>query len=161
MFNQKIEPYSLSEKLITLTFSDRFDQKIEPNSLPENLSNLIFKYNFNFDQIIDPNILPINTILIFNWFIIYNGTVINKTHIDAINNIPNYYNVKIFTKYNFPTAIDELKWTIHVPNCYAKCWPLKIYHIVKTYNHAHYGDMTILINKETYEPYSSAKSTLK
>ena len=65
-FNQKIEPNSLPENLISLTFGVCFNQKIYPNNLPINLINLTFGSYFN--QGIDPNTLPKNLIsLTFGW----------------------------------------------------------------------------------------------
>ena len=77
-----------------------------------------------------------------------------------VNNIPNYYNVQLFMDFHHST-IDGPKWPIHVSYHDKQSWSSKIYDIVKIYNHNVYGSMTILINRETYESYSFAKSTRK
>ena len=77
-----------------------------------------------------------------------------------VNNIPNYYHVKIFLRENI-FDIGGPKWPIYVVKYIENNWPLEIYEIQDKYNHSIYGPITILINKETYQPYSSAKSALK
>ena len=57
--------------------------------------------------------------------------------------------------------IDGPKWPIHV-FCYKeKNWSSEIYDVIDEYIHPYYGEITVLINKETYESYSYAKSALK
>ena len=50
------------------------------------------------------------------------------------------------------------KWPIHVVNYKKTNWSSDIYEIIDNYNDPIYGDIIVLINKETYEPYSHAKS---
>ena len=35
-----------------------------------------------------------------------------------------------------------------------------IYEVINNYTHSIYGDITVLINKKSYQPYSSDKSAL-
>ena len=178
-FNQKIEPNILPEKITNLEFGWRFNQKIEPNTLPKNLTTLIFG---GFNQKIEPNILPENLTTLtfgrifnqninseilpsnlkninFNW-LYFNENEPIEHHIEMVNNIPNYYHVKIFLGRNI-SGIDEIKWPIHVVNYRENEWPPEIYEIQDKYIHPFHGSITILINKKTYQPYSSAKSALK
>ena len=53
------------------------------------------------------------------------------------------------------------KWPIHVVNYDKKKWSSDIYEVIDKHIDPIYGDITVLINKETYEPYSHAKSALK
>ena len=79
-----------------------------------------------------------------------------------VNNIPNYYHVEIFSSKNiFDT--NEPKWPIHVLNYKEKEneWSSDIYEMQEKYIYPIYGDITVLINKNTYQPYSSVKSALK
>ena len=41
------------------------------------------------------------------------------------------------------------------------CSSLEIYQVIDNYTHPIHGDITVLINKKTYQPYSFAKSALK
>ena len=77
-----------------------------------------------------------------------------------VNNIPNYYHVEIFSE-NDIFDNDSLKWPIHVFNYRENKWSSDIYEIQYTYKHPKYGPITVLINKKTYQSYSSAKSALK
>ena len=81
-------------------------------------------------------------------------------HFEMVNNIPSYYHVEIFLKY-YILGTDGLKWPIHIVDYEENQWSPKIYEIQNKYNHKKYGSITVLINKETYQPYSSAKSALK
>ena len=180
---KKIEPNTLPENLTTLTFGENFNQGIDPNTLPENLTTLTFGYDFN--QGIDPNILPKNLTTLtfgwdfskninseilppnlkninFDWKCIEYGFSSNHFHhtSEMINNIPTYYCVKIFLSQNI-YGIDEPKWPIHVIDYKENEWSPEIYEIQDKYTHPLYGSITILINKNTYQPYSSAKSALK
>ena len=122
----------ITKNLTTLTFGYKFNQKIEPNILPENLINLTFGYDFI--QKIDLNILPYNLKNIeFNW----NPIRINNTsYVEMVNNIPSYYDVKIFIfSYNILDN-NNLKWPI-------------------------YDNITVLINKKSFQIYSSTKSAIK
>ena len=158
-FNQKIKPNSLPENLTTLIFGLSFNQKIKPNSLPVRLSNLTFGWNFN--QKIDSEMLSSNIKNInFNWLRLNNFITIEQHDIDMINNIPNYYYVNIFLQKNI-FNIDGPKWPIHVIDYRENKWSPEIYKIQDKYEHPNHGPITILINKETYQSYSSAKSALK
>ena len=77
-----------------------------------------------------------------------------------VNNIPNYYHVEIFLE-NDIFDNNGLKWPIHVYDYIENMWSSDIYEIQYEYTHPTYGYITVLINKETYQPYSSAKSALK
>ena len=156
-FNQIIEPNSLPEKLTTLTFGRYFNQKIEPNSLPRNLSTLAFGSFFN--QKIEIDFFPSNlTNIIFEW--IYNIRI-NKNQIKMINSIPSYYNVKLF-RYNIIENVDGPKWPIHVLKYKEREWSSEIYNVIDEYEHSMYdGNIIVLINKETHEPYSHEKSARK
>ena len=157
-FNQKIEHNTLSESLITPIFGYYFNQKIEPNTLPDSLIKFYFGWIFN--QKIDPNSLPSNLKYIeFNWkYLPVNIDM--SSYIEMVNNIPSYYDVKIFLKTNI---LDNygLKWPIHVRNYIKNRWPVESYEVIDKYKHPIYGNIIVLINKKTYQPYSSAKSTLK
>ena len=156
-FNQKLEPNTLPENLITLTFGNGFNQKIEPNTLPENLITLNFGWKFN--QKIDSEILPSNLKNInFDWICFYPDLI--KHNIKMINNIPNYYHFRILLESNI-FDIDEPKWPIHVVRYRIRDWPSDIYEIQDKYRHPIHGPITVLINKKSYQPYSSAKSALK
>ena len=77
-----------------------------------------------------------------------------------VNNIPSYHRVIIFLKkYNF--NIDAPKWPIHVVAYLEHQWSPDIYEIHDKYMHPNHGSITILINKNTYQPYSFAKSAIK
>ena len=100
--------------------------------------------------------LPSNLINIwFNWIFIDQNDLI-KQHIEMVNNIPSYYHVIILLKKNKYNP----KWPIHVVEYRENEWPSDIYEIKDKYRHPIHGDITILINKNTYQPYSSAKSAL-
>ena len=77
-----------------------------------------------------------------------------------VNNIPDYYDVKIFLTHNFFDD-DGPKWPIHVCVYKETQWSLKKYEVIDKYTHLIHDNITVLINKETYQPYSSAKSALK
>ena len=77
-----------------------------------------------------------------------------------VNNIPNYYDLEIFLKYNI-LSNDGPKWPIHVVNYKERKWSPEIYEIQDKYTHPIHGSIAILINKKTYQPYSFAKSALK
>ena len=77
-----------------------------------------------------------------------------------INNIPSYYDVKIFLEDNILGKYGP-KWPIHVFHYDETKWSPDIYEIQDKYKHPIYSPMTILINKKTYEPYSHNKSALK
>ena len=160
-FSQKIEPNTLPWNLTTLAFGRCFDQKIEPKILPENLTTLTFERNFN--QIIDSKILPSNLInIVFNWkfFDEFDENDLIKHYIEMVNNIPSYYHVKILLRNNI-FGDSGLKWPIHVIHYEESEWSSNIYEIHNKYSHQFYGFITILINKETYQSYSFAKSALK
>ena len=157
-FNKKIEPNSLPENITTLTFGHNFNQKIEPYTLPKNLSNLTFGESFN--QKIDLEILPYNLKYInFNWTYFKINKFISY-YFDMVNNIPKYYDVKLFLKHNI-FDIDGPIWPIHVCYYKEKEWSSEIYDVIDKYVDPFYGNITVLINKETYEPYSLSKSALK
>ena len=146
----------MPEKLITLTFGYNFNQKIGPNILPKNLTTLNFGYNFN--QKIEPNTLPENLMtLIFKWI---SKEKINREHINMINSISNYYNVRLFVRYNILDIVGP-KWPIHAANYNEKKWAPEIYDVIDKYTHPSEGEIIVLINKETYQPYSRDKSALK
>ena len=94
----------------------------------------------------------------FDW--ITGNPIESINDIGVINNIPRYYNVKIYVKTNIFEKC-EPKWPIHVVKYKEKKWSSDIYEIIDKHIDPIYGDITVLINKETYEPYSHAKSTLK
>ena len=157
-FNHKIEPNTLPKNLTTITFGYKFNQKIELNILPEKLTSLTF--GWKFDQKIEPNILPENlSNLTFNW-IYFDNNDFYEHYIEMVNNIPSYYHVDIFFFKNI-FFIDEPKWPIHVFKYQENRWSSHIYEIQDKYTHPIHGPITVLVNKETYQPYSSAKSALK
>ena len=189
-FNQEIDPNTLPENLTTLIFGCCFDQIIKQNVLPNNLTTLTFGYYFNqliepntlsnnlttltfgcFDQKIEPIMLPFSLKNIkfnwtyldknikFNWMNLYTNIPIEQ-YVKMVNNIPNYYHVEIFLKNNI---IDNNgpKWPIHIVDYIENKWSPKIYEIQDKYMHPIYGSVIILINKETYQPYSSAKTAIK
>ena len=160
-FNQKIKPNTLPETLTTLIFGYFFNQKIEPNSLPDSLTTLVFGTYFN--QKIEPNMLPINLKYIeFNWSFFFNNFCISR-YIEMVNNISGYYDVKIFLSSISLNILNnnDLKWPIHVRYYEKTHWSSEIYDVIDNYKHPSYGDITVLINKETYQPYSFAKSAIK
>ena len=63
-----------------------------------------------------------------------------------VNNIPRYYNVKIFLKSD-KFSNNGPKWPIHASNYRENKWSSKIYEIQDTYVHPIHGSITILINK--------------
>ena len=158
-FDQKIEPNSLPNSLTYLDFGYKFNQIIELNSLPESLTNLTFRCNFN--QKIDLNILPSKLKYIeFGWIYLSYTKINISRYIEMVNNIPGYYDVKIFLLKNI-FGDNGPKWPMHVCNYKKKRWPLEIYEVIDNYTHSFYGDITILINTETYQSYSFAKSAFK
>ena len=50
------------------------------------------------------------------------------------------------------------KWPIHVVKYDEAKWSSDIYEIIDKYSDPIYGDIIVLINKETYEPFSHTKS---
>ena len=158
IFNENIEPNTLPDNLTALEFGYYFNQKIEPNSLPKNLTTVTFDHDFN--QKIDLEMLSSSLKNInFNWMCLKKNESI-KHYIEMVNNIPNYYHVEIFLTNNI-FSIGGPKWPIHAIKYRENEWPLDIYEIQNTYKHSVHGIITILINKETYQPYSSIKSALK
>ena len=81
-------------------------------------------------------------------------------HVEIMNNIPSYYDIKIFLTTNI-LGNNGLKWPIHVPFYDKKQWSLELYEVINNYIHPIYDNITVLINKKTYQPYSPAKSALK
>ena len=77
-----------------------------------------------------------------------------------INTIPSYYHVEILLIKNIFDNIG-LKWPIHVVGYIENEWSPDIYEIQNKYFHPIHGSITILINKETYQPYYSVKFALK
>ena len=79
-----------------------------------------------------------------------------------VNNIPSYYDVKIFLDANILGDYSP-KWPLHISHYdkYKFQWPLELYEMIDTYFHSFCGDITVLIDKKTYQPYSFAKSALK
>ena len=145
------------DSLTSLIFGNEFNQGIEPNSLPESLTTLTFGCNFN--QNIDLNIIPSNLKYIeFDW-INFNKHDLIKQYIEMVNNIPSYYDVKIFLSENI-LGVDP-KWPIHVYEYDEDQWSLELCDVIDNYEHSHHGNITVLINKKTYQPYSYAKSTIK
>ena len=158
IFNEKIEPKILPENLTSPTFGYYFNQKIEANTLPDNIISLTFGCDFN--QGIDSKMLPFNLKTInFNWLIFDENKSI-KNYIEMVNNIPSYYQVIILLYKNI-FGNDEPKWPIHVTEYMEHLWPSKIYEIQDKYMHQYRGSIVVLINKKSYQPYSSAKSALK
>ena len=78
-----------------------------------------------------------------------------------VNNIPGYYDVKIYASINIPDINIDVKWPFHVLYYNETHWSSEIYEVIDNYTHPNYGDITVLINKKSYQPYSSAKSALK
>ena len=68
--------------------------------------------------------------------------------------------MKIFVNHNIFQKC-EPKWSIYVVNYNESTWPFDIYEIIDKHIDPIYGNITVLINKESYEPYSYAKSALK
>ena len=79
---------------------------------------------------------------------------------EIVNNISSYYHVEIFLK-RCIFDIDRSKWPIHVVGYKKNMWSPDIYKIQNRYKHPIHGFITVLINKETYQLYSSAKSAIK
>ena len=152
-FNQKIEPNTLPENLTCLTFGKKFNQKIEPNILPDKLSSITF--GFDFDQNIENIITGIENIS-FDWTSMYHQNI-EVTKINIVNNIPKYYNVKIYLNWN-TFSNDLSKWPLHVINYHEDEWPSEIYKIIDNYVDPIYDNIVVLINRKSYEPYSFAKS---
>lgn len=74
-----------------------------------------------------------------------------------LNSIPRNFNIKIYVHENIFAENIRIKWPIHVADYECTTWS-NIYEIFDEYTHPIYGDITVLINKELYEPYSHAKS---
>ena len=98
-------------------------------------------FGIYFNQKIEPNSLPENlTNITFGY----------------------HFNQKIDSEMlpsNF--GIHGAKWPIHIVRYSEDEWPLNIYQVQDKYTHPRYGPITVLINKENYQPYSFAKSALK
>ena len=78
-----------------------------------------------------------------------------------VNSIPSYYNVKLYLKDNILDN-NGPKWPIYVMQNYdTKKWPSVIYEMIDKYTDSFGNDIIVLINKNTHEPYSSAKSARK
>ena len=77
-----------------------------------------------------------------------------------VNNIPGYYHVKLFVYENI-FCINGPKWPIHIVDYKENEWSSDIYEIQDKYIHPIHGPITVLINKETYQSHSFAKSALK
>ena len=121
--------------------------------MPENLKTLTFGICFN--QNIE-NILNDVKYINFDYRTYMNHL---KLNINKINNIPRYFYIKIFLYNNIFDC--GSKWPIHVVNYDETKWSSDIYEIIDKHIDPIYGNITVLINKETYEPYSHAKSALK
>ena len=147
----------MPENLTNLVFGHCFNQKIGPNILPDNLITLTFGW---FNQKIEPIMLPSSLKNIkFDWIALIKNNL-SEQCIEMVNNIPNYYYVEILLRENiFDT--NGPKWPIHVLKYKEYEWSSKIYEIQDKYIHSIYGDITVLINTKSYQPYSSAKSALK
>ena len=152
----------MSSDYTIIHFHDIFNQKIEPNTLPEKLTTLTF--GWHFDQKIDSEMLPSNLKKInFIWIFMhrYDSAEIGY-RIEMVNNILNYYHVMLLLKRNiFGTDDDGPKWPIHVVGYRENKWSPNIYEIQDKYIHPIYGSITVIINKNTFQPYSSNKSALK
>ena len=147
-FNQKIDPNILPHKLTTLTFGTRFNQKLE--CLPANLKYLSFGFDFNKD--LSGDILPNNLIIVnFNWHYGYQF-FINEMAIQMLNSIPRHFNVVLFATYKFFNDDNGPKWPIHVVNYGKLSWSPDIYQVINQYTHQIHGDITVLINKNSYQP---------
>ena len=85
---------------------------------------------------------------------------LNEHHIEMINNIPSYYHVNIFLNINI-FGIGGTKWPIHVIEYKEHDWPPAIYEIQNKYIHPIHNCITLLVNRETYQPYSFSKSAIK
>ena len=77
-----------------------------------------------------------------------------------VNNIPRYYDVKIIVRSNM-FDVGGPKWPIHVSHYRENDWSSEIYDVIDKYTHPLYGNIIVLINKDTYEPYSLVKSARK
>ena len=132
-----------------------FNKKIESNTLPEKLKTLTFGCNFNQNI---KNILSDIKYINFNW--LTENSTNPKKNIEVINNIPRYFNVKIYVNHNIFQK-SKPKWPIRVVNYNETHWPSDIYDIIDKHIDPIYGNITVLINTESYEPYSHAKSVLK
>ena len=95
----------------------------------------------------------------FDWTC-FDKNDLTKHYIEMVNNISNYYHVIILSNNNI-LGTNGPKWPIHVAKYRENEWPSDIYDIQKKYTHSSYGPTTILINKKTYQSYSSTKSALK
>ena len=147
----------MPKNLKTLAFGDHYNHKIDSNILPDNIKTLYFGEHYN--QIINVEILPSNLKYIkFNWLGWNSDKYIN--YFNMINNIPSYYNVVIFVRKDI-FENNGIKWPIHVIRYKKKIWSSEKYKIIDKYTHPLYRDITVLINKETHEPYIRAKSALK
>ena len=95
----------------------------------------------------------------FNWIRLNKSNLI-KDYIEMVNNIPSHHHVVILLKKDI-FGIDGFKWPIHVIDYRENDWSPEIYEIQDKYIHPIHGSITVLINKETYQPYSSAKSAFR
>ena len=182
MFNQKIEPNSLPNNLKSLifVFNSEFNQKIKPNSLPNNLSNLTLGWKFN--QSMKYLLEKIDSIN-FNWLSEYINCRKKDKDLHLINHIPRYFNVRIYVNNNifndngsywssmknnisnYFNAEQQVEnhnkepiWPVHVVNYNKLKWSPKIYEIIDKYMDPIYGDITVLINKKSFQPYAHSKS---
>ena len=175
VFDMEIDPNSLPNNLQgfnyppsnrmcvndqTFKCNAKYGQKIELNTLADEITTITFCYHFN--QIIDEEKLPPNLKYInFNWIDIckYN---FNSDYIEMVNSIPGYYeyDVKIFVSKNI-FGINGPKCSIHVVDYNEEDWSSEIYEVVDNYLDQCHGNITIINNIETYEPYSRAKSARK
>ena len=122
------------------------------------MTTLTFDNNFN--QEINPEILSSNLKYInFNWIYLNENNPIEH-YIEIINNIPSYYFVKILLKKNI-FGVNGPLWPFHVINYEETNWSSKLYKVIDKYVHLIYGKIIIIINKETFQPYSHAKSAIK
>ena len=83
-----------------------------------------------------------------------------KYYIEVINNISDHYHMTLFLNKNI-FGITGPKWPIHVVDYEESDWSPEIYEILDKYIHPYYNSVIVLINKNTYQPYSSAKSANK
>ena len=129
----------ISDDCISITFNSEFNQKIDLKILPSKLKHIEF-----------------------DWIYLLCDKIDILSYVEMVNDIPNYYDVKLLATDNF-FGNTSPKWPIHVLwTCYNKSqWSFKLYEVIDNYMHPIYGKMIVLINKESYQPYSSVKSALK
>ena len=95
----------------------------------------------------------------FNWIKLDKNISIEQ-YIEMVNDIPGYYHVEILLNKNI-FDVDGPKWPIYIVDYIEHEWSPDIYEIQNKYTHSIHGPITVLINKESYQPYSSAKSAIK